>query len=445
MGEKKKQEGEGHPHGDNIWMKKDPLMLENIKRVREPDDNIKSVREPHYNWKMPETIKRVRRNTCSDIQNPGQDPSKQIKKQRHFSAGSTGEKTEEAPGDLLGSIFSGMEDVSNQKVEWEGQPALSRKLQKKFDKIHDSPTSIKSPPDIKPSQSFGLNFKQKRIGNRHSLLERKQLQSKARSWQVDQAKDLAKVTLNGTTSVVQNTGGKITKKENKPRIDKNDKDKKSDSKNDKDSKNAALTNKQAKGKKPNEQEKVPKVNDEKSDSKNVALTNKQTDGQEKTSKKVLKVNDEKSNSMKKEKPNLISHWVKNDNTKEASANEKQKYDNSKKFPMEIKKKYETRVIKFMTPEEDFNNWLEKMKNKEAIADKKDEDEQSTSKKKLPVEMKKDTKGWRPKSSWKGSRKLGSMRESYRSDRAYDFGRNHMEINDSATPNDEFQRFRFHSS
>merc|ERR1712237_180559 len=50
------------------------------------------------------------------------------------------------------------------------------------------------------------------------------------------------------------------------------------------------------------------------------------------------------------------------------------------------------------------------------------------KKKFSKEMK-GTKSSKSKSSWKGAGKLGSTRKAWRPDRAYDFGRNHMEIND----------------
>ena len=52
-----------------------------------------------------------------------------------------------------------------------------------------------------------------------------------------------------------------------------------------------------------------------------------------------------------------------------------------------------------------------------------------------------TKSWRSKSSWKGAGKLDSTRKAWRPDRAYDFGRNHMEINDVETPNDNFELAR----
>jgi hypothetical protein len=50
------------------------------------------------------------------------------------------------------------------------------------------------------------------------------------------------------------------------------------------------------------------------------------------------------------------------------------------------------------------------------------------KKKFSKEMK-GIKSSKSKSSWKGAGKLGSTRKAWRPDRAYDFGRNHMEIND----------------
>lgn len=62
------------------------------------------------------------------------------------------------------------------------------------------------------------------------------------------------------------------------------------------------------------------------------------------------------------------------------------------------------------------------------------------KKKLPREME-GTKSYQSKSSYKASRRLGSTRTHYRPDRAYDFGRNDMEINDVETPNDIFELAR----
>jgi len=64
-----------------------------------------------------------------------------------------------------------------------------------------------------------------------------------------------------------------------------------------------------------------------------------------------------------------------------------------------------------------------------------------SKLKFSKEMKQDTKSSRSKSNWKGSDKLGSMRTSWRPNRAYDFNRNDMELNDPGTPNDEFNFVR----
>merc|ERR1719186_808657 len=74
------------------------------------------------------------------------------------------------------------------------------------------------------------------------------------------------------------------------------------------------------------------------------------------------------------------------------------------------------------------------------ADKLSRKNVGDSKKKFPREME-GTKSWRGKSSWNGSRRLGSTRRKWRPDRAYDFGRNDMEINDRETPNDQFDLAR----
>ena len=49
-----------------------------------------------------------------------------------------------------------------------------------------------------------------------------------------------------------------------------------------------------------------------------------------------------------------------------------------------------------------------------------------------------------KSGWKGSQRIGSLRTGWRPERAYDFHRNDMDVNDSKHPNDVFNLCRIPS-
>lgn len=177
------------------------------------------------------SIKKVRRHTWSDSQDQEEGSQgtseKEKKKQRHCSLGSsasTEDKNEANSGDLLGSILSGMwnppADGSKKKTEWEGQPNF-REHHNRW--MMQDPLNLTSTLSVEPqdsqmtsefkkptSQSFGNNFKHKRIGNEDNTMQREQLQAKARSFEMGRA-NLVKVTVDGTRSVVQNHDGNKSK------------------------------------------------------------------------------------------------------------------------------------------------------------------------------------------------------------------------------------------